>query len=188
MEICTIYHPETSIYQQEIFPNTWKTALVKALRKPGKDPTIPENYRPISLLYNLSKLHERLMQPILTQEADNKQMIPDCQFGFRAKHSTTLQLARIMDIALAAINKGEVGVLVTLDVEAAFDKVPHEELLHKLQALKMDAKLTANLKQFLKQRHIIVKVNGQYSDALEIEAGVPQGAISSQITRIILHS
>lgn len=174
-----LYLTLKQLYLQEKFPTNWKTALVKALRKPGKDPTIPENHRPISLLSNLSKLQERLLEPILTEETINKQLIPNCQFGFRAKHSTTLQLTRIMDAALNAVNNGEVGVLVTLDVEAAFDKVPHEELLYKLQASKIDDKLIANLHQFLQHRHIIVKVNGEYSEPLEIEAGVPQGAISS---------
>ncbi|GBO36948.1 hypothetical protein AVEN_211187-1 [Araneus ventricosus] len=39
-----------NIFNFNYFPNAWKTAVVVPILKPGKDPTIPENYRPISLL------------------------------------------------------------------------------------------------------------------------------------------
>ena len=41
------------------FPNQWKHAEVIAIHKPGKDPTTPSSYRPISLLSSISKILER---------------------------------------------------------------------------------------------------------------------------------
>ena len=40
-------------------PNAWKTAKLITICKPGKDPTNPNNYRPISLLPNISKIFEK---------------------------------------------------------------------------------------------------------------------------------
>ncbi|KAK3892430.1 hypothetical protein Pcinc_003663 [Petrolisthes cinctipes] len=42
-------------------PKIWKRAKVVALLKPGKDPTSPKSYRPISLLCIIYKLYERMI-------------------------------------------------------------------------------------------------------------------------------
>ena len=42
-------------------PKIWKKAHVTALLKPGKDPSLPKSYRPISLLSHTYKLFERLI-------------------------------------------------------------------------------------------------------------------------------
>ena len=42
-------------------PTRWKVASVIPLLKPGKDPTTPSSYRPISLLSNTCKVLERLV-------------------------------------------------------------------------------------------------------------------------------
>ena len=50
-------------------PRLWRQARVVALLKPGKDPSSPKSFRPISLLCHLYKLYERLirnrMSPII---------------------------------------------------------------------------------------------------------------------------
>ena len=43
------------------FPKTWKVAKVIAIRKPKKDPTEPDNYRPISLMPDISKIFEKII-------------------------------------------------------------------------------------------------------------------------------
>jgi hypothetical protein len=43
------------------FHQAWKEATVLTFRKPGKDPKLPANYRPISLLCSLSKILERCL-------------------------------------------------------------------------------------------------------------------------------
>ena len=44
-------------------PRLWRQARVVALLKPGKDPSSPKSFRPISLLCQLYKLYERRIQP-----------------------------------------------------------------------------------------------------------------------------
>lgn len=43
------------------FPSAWKRSKVVPILKPGKDPTSPSSYRPISLLSSLSKLLEKMI-------------------------------------------------------------------------------------------------------------------------------
>ena len=53
-----------------------------ALVEPEKDPLVPKNYRPISLLSNTYKLFERLLLNRIGLTVDDL-LIPDEQAGFR---------------------------------------------------------------------------------------------------------
>ena len=68
-------------------PKIWKKAHVMALLKPGKDPSVPKNFRPISLLSHTYKLFERLILNRIGPVIDNL-LIPE-QAGFRPGKSTT---------------------------------------------------------------------------------------------------
>jgi len=46
---------------EQRIPRTWRQAKVIALQKPGKDPHVAANYRPISLLSVCYKLLERIV-------------------------------------------------------------------------------------------------------------------------------
>ena len=49
-----------SIIRGEV-PQKWNITSVVSISKPGKDPSVPYNYRPISLLSVVSKILERHM-------------------------------------------------------------------------------------------------------------------------------
>ena len=56
-----------------------------------------ENYRPISLLSNLSKLFERAMHTRLYDFFEKSNLFYDLQFGFRKKKSTIYALLDIVE-------------------------------------------------------------------------------------------
>ena len=62
-------------------PILWRQARVVALLKPGKDPSSPKSFRPISLLCHLYKLYERLILNRLSPIIEHV-LIPE-QAGFR---------------------------------------------------------------------------------------------------------
>ena len=53
-------------------PNIWLKACVLALLKPGKDPSDPKCFRPISLLYHTYKLFEHLILNRIAPSIDEK--------------------------------------------------------------------------------------------------------------------
>ena len=81
-------------------PNIWKKAHVTALLKPGKDPSLPKSYRPISLLSHTYKLFERLILTRVNPVVD-EHLIPE-QAGFPqgnpqpAKYSTSPSTSRMV--------------------------------------------------------------------------------------------
>ena len=56
-----LYRFFSRIHKEDNIPKSWRKAKVIAIKKPGKDPQIAANYRPISLLSVCYKLLERLV-------------------------------------------------------------------------------------------------------------------------------
>jgi hypothetical protein len=69
---------------------SWKEAKVVALPKPGKDPKFLQNLHPISLLSSTGKVFEKVILEIVQRHIGERNLLNASQFGFRARHSTTL--------------------------------------------------------------------------------------------------
>jgi hypothetical protein len=76
-----------AIFRPSYFPTTWKSALIITILKPGKQPDMPELYRPISLLPTFGKIYEKLLKRFETISLKQNALL-SFQFGFRAKHAT----------------------------------------------------------------------------------------------------
>ena len=68
-----------------------------------------------------------------------------------------------------------------MDLSKAFDCLPHDLLIAKLEAYGFDTKTLNIFKSYLNQRKQFVNINGTLSDILEILSGVPQGSILGPI-------
>jgi hypothetical protein len=87
------------------FPNPWKEAKVITLPKPSKDPKFPQNLRPIRLLSTKGKLFEKVILQLVQEHIEERGLLKANQFGFRARHSTTLQRIRLTDQVTLNLNK-----------------------------------------------------------------------------------
>ena len=63
------------------------------------------------------------------------------------------------------------------DLSKAFDCIPHDLLIAKLEAYGFDNYAIRYAYPYLKNRKQCVKINNTYSDLLDIISGVPQGSI-----------
>jgi uncharacterized FlaG/YvyC family protein len=81
--VVKLTHLYNAAFRLKYVPSYWKAAEVIMLLKPGKPATEVTSYRPISLLPVLSKLFEKLLLKRLKPIIDEKQIIPNHQFGFR---------------------------------------------------------------------------------------------------------
>ena len=109
-----------------IFPVNLKTANVIPIFKKD-DHTSCNNYRPISLLSNISKIIERLIHSRLMTFLNANEILYKRQFGFRHNHSTTHALSAITEKIRQACDLGNFVCWVFLDLQKAFDTVNYNQ-------------------------------------------------------------
>ena len=183
-----LIHPIKQLINKSLaegtFPSLFKLALICPIYKKS-DKTKCANYRPISLLSNLSKIFERVMHNRLESYLESNNLIYDLQFGFRKKFSTEHALLSITEqIKENFLNKRfSCGVFV--DLEKAFDTVNHKILIMKLKHYGLGNIAISWLTSYLSNRSQKVSLNGQTSDSKTITCGVPQGSILGPLLFLI---
>jgi hypothetical protein len=125
--------------------------------KPGKDPKFPQNLRTISLLSTTEKLFEKVILIILQKHNEERDLLNASQFGFRARHTTTLQCMRLTDHVTLNFNNKMATAAVLLDIEKTFDTTLHSGLLYKLSKLEFSNNLIKPIVSFLSQRTFRVR-------------------------------
>ena len=133
------------------------------------------NYRPISLLSIIRKVAERCVyNHIILVLSDD---IYKLQHGFLKERSTVTQLTQFFHEIGSIIDvKGQVDVLY-LDFSKAFDSVPHDLLILKLNTFGFTGKLLKWFESYLYCRQQRAVISGCKSGWLKVTSGVPQGSI-----------
>ena len=160
-------------------PCSFKSAYITPLmKKPDMDVADIKSYRPISNLTVLSKLLERLVAAQLKEYIDRHHLLPVTQSAYRANHSTETAVLRVNSDLLMAVDSGDLGALVLLDLSAAFDTVDHSILLERLSvSCGLSDSVLGWFHSYLNGRHTRVLHNGESSARMESTCGVPQGSV-----------
>ena len=160
-------------FEKGIFPKSLKIASVIPIFKKG-DYLDCNNYRPISLTSNISKLLKKLIRTRLYSFLESNKVICNCQFGFRNNHSTTHGLIDITEKIRSALDKGILFVAYILIYKKhANHSIPMDE--HKYSGIRGVPKMW--LESFLIGRHQFTHIKNKNSCKLPITHGVPQGSV-----------
>jgi hypothetical protein len=148
--------------------------------KPGKDPTLPSSYRPISLLDTVVRLFEKILLTRVLREANERRQLRDEQFRFRPKNNTTLQLYRLVERVNRNFDERRLTGAVFLDMAKAFDTVWVKGLLYKLTVLNFPSYLVKTISSYLDCRTFQTSFKTATSASRVMRAGVAQGGIVSR--------
>ena len=170
----------TAIFNQSInsgsLPTEWTKANVTPIYKKGiKNQT--ENYRPVSLTCVACKVVEHIICAHMRKHLEQHDILTSLQHGFRSRQSCETQLlVTLFDLLSLRDTKVQVDVLV-LDFSKAFDTVPHDRLLGKLEHYGISGPILNWINVFLKTREQRVQVGGAFSSPTSVDSGVPQGTV-----------
>jgi len=167
-----------------VVPLQFKIAKVIPLFKSG-DRSLPDNYRPISLLSCFSKIFEKVVCISLTNFLEFNNILTPDQYGFRKSHSAVHPMVHLMNFVSRALNKKETAIAIFCDLRKAFDTVNHKILFKKMHDIGIRGLELEWFKNYLLNRKQFVYLNGKSSNLLEILLGVPQGSILGPILFLI---
>ena len=163
------------------FPESEKHAILKPVLKGSLDPQNLSSYRPISNLSFVSKVIENVILDQLMQFLEVTRVFPDNQSAYRKLYSTETALCSVVNDLLIMLDEGKCGILILLDLSAAFDTVIHSLLLKDLKAIGIEGETLDYLESFLINRTYCVQIEESFSRTKVLTRGVPQGSVLGPI-------
>lgn len=188
--IYTISEPLAHIFNLSFskgqFPTDMKTAKIIPIYKSGEKNQF-NNYRPISLLPSVSKILEKLVSQRLVSFLNKHKLLYNNQYGFRQKHSTIHPIIQLLNHIANENDRptGDITLSIFLDLSKAFDTIPHNTLLKKLEYYGIRGTCNNWFKDYLSKRKQQLYAFSKLSTTEQIECGVPQGSILGPILFII---
>ena len=156
------------------FPGCLKQANVSPIFKKD-DPLDKENYRPVSILPLLSKVYEKLLYNRLSDYVENIFNVILC--GFRKAHSTQHALFKLLQSWQKELDENGMVAAVLMDPSKAYDCIPHDLLIAKLNAYGIDSVGLLLISDYLSRHKQRTKIGSSYSSWHDIVRGVPQGSL-----------
>ena len=160
------------------FPEDLKLGDITVAFK-ADDSTSKECYRPISILEAYSKVYERLLCKQIN--AFTKDILSVKMCAYREGHSTQHLLLKLIDRWRKCLDKSGVVGTILMDLSKAFDSLPHDLLIAKLEAYGFSAKSLDLMFSYLNGRYQRVKIGSAFSKWLLVIAGIPQGSVLGPI-------
>jgi len=165
-------------------PGCLKTSTITPIHKSGDVENI-ENYRPISLISNIAKILEKCIKKRLISYLDKNQLLHNKQYGFRQRVSTKDAVLDLIKSINNSLNAKRKCMSIFLDLTKAFDMVPHDRLLLKLEKIGCRGIVLELFKNYLTNREQQVKIGDTLSEALVIKRGIPQGTVLGPVLFLI---
>ena len=120
---------------------------------------------------------------------ENNNILFANQFGFRKNHSCEPQLKlAVEDLAMNLDHGGQMDMII-LDFSKAFDKVPHQHLISKLQFYGIKGSTIAWIKSWLTSRSqsVITVVDGVCSKSAVVTSGGATRHCTRSINVFVIH-
>ena len=145
-----------------------------SILEPGKELALPSFYWSISLLETIGKILEKILLARILHVVNERGPMRDELFGFRTRHITSLQLARLVGSRTSNFGVRRLNVAFFLDVAKAFDTVWIDGF-YKPPLLNFPSYIVHTISSYLSGRRFGASFQKITSSRRGMRAGVSQG-------------
>ena len=160
--------------KEKKFPGTLKLSDIMPVFK-KLDSTDKINFRPVSFLPLLSNMFEKLMYDQRYEYAET--FLNKLLCGFRKAHSMQHALSRLLQKWQKELDLAGIVGTILMDLSKAYDCLPHDLVIVKLEAYGLDTNSLRFLFDYLSCRKQITKMVSAHSNWSEVFSEIPQGSI-----------
>lgn len=171
-------------FKEGVFPSHCKISQIKPILKAG-EATELGNYRPISILSALSRIHEIAMKLRLDRYLKSTKTLYTGQYGFRSDRDAQGAVFDLVSEVQSSLDNNKWSAAVFIDLQKAFDTVDHKILLRKLELLGINGRAHDWFRSYLTNRFQYVKIGLSNSMRQLILCGVPQGSVLGPLLFLI---
>ena len=147
--------------------------IIRLIPKAGRDPLDKKNWRPITLLNVDYKILSKVLAGRL--KVVIPRLVSHDQCGFVAKRYIGENIRLIIDLMEYMDQKHSEGILVSLDIEKAFDSVAHNFIIKVLQVFGFGPNFIRWIQIFQLDAQSAVLNNGYVSQQFKLGRGTRQG-------------
>ena len=140
------------IYTSGTFPENWSKAILILILKPGKDPKMTSNYRPISLTNCLCKILERMINKRLQWFLETNNIVNRYQSGFRKNRSTSDNLLYLESEIMESFCSKKLTLEIFFDLQKAYDTVWKRNIIQELLKTGLKGNMVKFISNFLTGR------------------------------------
>ena len=161
------------------YPLSWATGYISPIFK-TLDSSKPENYRGITITFNVGKLFNLILNSRLDKFLEDNELIDKSQIGFTKKARTQDHMFVLKTLIDKYTNKAGGKLFACfVDFKKAFDSVIHPGLKIKLKEMNISGKFYDVINSMYSKTKLCVRIGENRSNFFKSDIGVRQGDVLS---------
>ena len=174
----------SAMIEKETWPEMLKKQIIRPIFKKGDSKDL-NNYRPIVLLSNIDKVIEKFFANRIKNFLEGNNLLTKNQYGYTKHKSTTDLLIEVNELITTGLNEGKYIGIILVDLQKAFDTFDQKIVLKKCYNMGLRGKIYNIIKDYLRNRQTMVRIEDEFSECKITTNGVPQGSVLGPLLYLI---